>query len=260
MIRAIALIGRFTRARMLVLFETLSLCFTGYRLALSPATWRRPMRAEFARRLRQSTGGGLPAILFLGVILGFGMVFQGVVWLSLAGQQDLLGSLLVTILMRELIPVLVGLLLLGRSGLLGVMELGGMQADGTLRALASQGLDPMLLLVVPMIAAFSVAGFTLGVMFLGMSLLFGFLFAGLLSGQAVSVMAGFDNVLVAMQPIDFAVFPAKLVLVGGVVGAIAAITALGAGEESPGRLLPRGFVRGVPAVFPRSAFTALPPP
>ncbi len=252
--RALARIGRFTRARMLTLLETLAVSAHAARIAVRPASWSVPARAEFRRRLTQAVLGALPATIVLGLVLGLGMVVQAVTWLGFAGQQALLGQVIVTVMVRELVPVLVGLLLLGRSGLVGMIELGAMQRDGTARALASQGVDPMLLLVTPMIVAFALAAFTLGVVFILLALLSGFLTAGLVSGQAQSLPEALDGVLRAMRAIDFAIVPAKLLVIGGLIGAIAAVTGLGRnGAEGTERLLPRGFVRGVLAVVLASA-------
>ncbi len=258
MIRLLARIGAFTRWRARVLLETLAVSAQAAALAVRPGSWRAPVRAEFWRRLAQSLGGAMPATLVLGLILGLGVVLQAATWLGFAGQQQLLGSVIVTIMVRELVPLMVGMLLLGRSGLVGIVELGAMQRAGTTRALASQGVDPMLLLVMPMIVAFALAAFTMGMLFNLLAMFSGFITAGLLTGQAQSLGEALDAVLRAMRPVDYAIVPAKLLVVGGLVGAIAAVTAFDARRsEGPEGLLPRGFVHGVVAIVLASTALSL---
>ena len=81
-----------------------------------PTTWRRTVRDEFRRALRQAVGGGLSTVLITATLIGLAMVSQALYWLGEAGQEGLIGPILVTVLVREVAPLLVGLIVLGRSG------------------------------------------------------------------------------------------------------------------------------------------------
>jgi phospholipid/cholesterol/gamma-HCH transport system permease protein len=216
-----------------------------------PATWRHTtVRDEFKRELRLSLLGGLLTVLVTGVIVGLGAVYQAISWLAFIGQEGLAGRILVTVLVRETAPVLVGLILLGRSGTVTVVEFGAIKASGQLRLLEAQGVDPFTLLVLPRVLALAVAGFTLGVIFLLVAVATGWMaaeFLGLLRSGQVDFL---DNIVAATDRRDFAILAAKLTLTGALVALTSAITGMSATpRDTPSYLLPRGFVRGLTAVL-----------
>ncbi len=222
--------------------------------AVRPGTWRRTVRAEFRRSLRQALAGGLGTTLATAALVGFGMVYQALYWLGIVGQQQLVGSVLVTVLVRETAPVLVGFILLGRSGTVTVAEFGETAATGQVRILEGQGLDPFQLLVLPRTLAYAVAAFTLGMLFLATALATGYL-AGVSLG-AVSDTGGefLNNLVGALGRRDFVLLPVKLLLIGALVALTAAVTGLSSSpHDKPAHLLPRGFVRGALAVLTTSA-------
>lgn len=246
----LARVGAPVRRGALLVLATAGLAAAVAAEAPRPRNWRRPVRSEFHRSLRQSVGGALLSVLVTGCIVGLGLVFQALYWLGVAGQGTLVGRVLVLVLVRELAPLLIGFFLLGRSGTVATVELGELAAGGEVRALEAQGLDPFLLLVLPRAVAFAAAGFALGVLFVAAALLSGY-FAGSAFGAVNATPPEFlDNVLRAMSAADFVVFPFKLVLIGLAVAATAAITGLAAGPgETATTLLPRGFVRGILAIL-----------
>jgi phospholipid/cholesterol/gamma-HCH transport system permease protein len=218
--------------------------------ARRPRSWRRPVRREFRRALRQSVGGGLAMALVTSALAGLTLVAEALYWLGLAGQQELEGSLLVTMLVRELTPLLIGVVLLGRNGTVTVAELGLLQLGGQVRVLVAQGIDPVLLLVMPRTVAYALASFTLGILFILSTLLVGFAAGSLLGAVHGSLWGFLDSVLGAMQVADFAIFPVQMLCTGALVALTTSLTGLTATpEDDTGRLLPRGFVRGVLAVI-----------
>jgi hypothetical protein len=72
--RALAGVGRGTRRRTRFLLLLSSLAFGVLRDAARPSQWRRTVRAEFRRVLRQSVGGGLAPVLVTAVLIGLAMV------------------------------------------------------------------------------------------------------------------------------------------------------------------------------------------
>lgn len=218
---------------------------------LSRGTWRRAtVRAEFRRELRLSLLGGLLTALVTATGVGVGLVYQALTWLAFIGQEGLAGSLLVTVIVREVTPVLVGLILLGRSGTVTVVEFGAIKAAGQLRMLEAQGMDPFVLLVLPRVLALAVSGFTLGLFFLATALATGWLAAGLLAAPGGGPIWLLGEVVAAAERRDFALFAAKLSLIGALVAITSAITGMSATRsDTPSFLLPRGFVRGVVGVL-----------
>jgi len=248
--RVLARIGRAVRShtRFVLLLASLG---AGVVLdGIRPTTWRRTVRGEFRRALRQAVGGGLSTTLVTAALIGLVMVSQALYWLGQAGQEGLIGPILVTVLVREVAPVLVGLIVMGRSGVVIVSEIGGLQFGGQVHALAAQGLDPFLLLVLPRAAALAIACFTLGIVFVVAALMTGFIAGSLVGAVHTPIGSFLERVLLAMHAEDFAVFPAKMIVIGLLVALTACLTGLTASaQDDAARLLPRGFVRGVVAIL-----------
>jgi phospholipid/cholesterol/gamma-HCH transport system permease protein len=226
--------------------------------AVHPASWRRTVRVEFARALRQTVGGGLSTTLVTAVLIGLVMVYQTLYWLGAAGQEALIGSVLATVLVREISPVLVGLIVLGRGGVVVVAEVGALQLGGQVRALAALGLDPFLLLLLPRATAFAIACFTLGMVFVLVALVTGFVAESLLGASTSTLWEFLEQVPLAMAAGDFIVFPAKMIIIGLLVALTAGLTALEADRrDDVAQLLPRGFMRGVTAILLTSVALSL---
>lgn len=227
-------------------------------IAPQPSNWDPATAREFFRRLRQALLGGLPSTLVVGVLIGAGLVFQGISLADATGQQALFADVLVRVLLRELAPAMVGLLLLGRTGAVIAAEILALRDAGALRTLRMQGVDPVRLLVLPPAIACAFAAFALGVALVAVALLAGGGLAFLLGSGQFGLLDSLNDVLLAMQPADIVSFPAKLLIAGLLVGAVSAQTALAAPPDAePGRILPRAFVRGVVAVLLSSGLLTL---
>lgn len=247
---ALAQVGRPVRPHIDFVLMLAALGFGVARAAMRPATWRRTVRNEFQRALRQAVGGGLSTTVVTAALIGLVMVSQALYWLGQAGQEELIGPVVVTVLVREVAPLLVGFILLGRSGVVVVSEVGELQIGGQVSTLAAQGLDPFLLLVLPRATALAIASFTLGLMFVVAALLSGFVAGSLLEAVRISIWSFLDRVLLAMHARDFVVFPAKMIVIGLLIALTASLTGLTAtAQDEAARLLPRAFVRGVVAVL-----------
>lgn len=258
-LRVLAALGAPPRRGVMVVLAAAALALGVVQEALSPATWRRAtVRAEFRRELRMTVAGGLLTVLVTAIVVGLGMVYQAISWLNYVGQEGFVGRLLVTVLVRETTPVLVGLILLGRSGTVTVVEFGAIKASGQLGLLEAQGVDPFTLLVLPRVLALALASFTLGVVFLGTALGTGWLAAELLGLVQAGPVGFMSTVVDATDRRDFALFAAKLAAIGGLVALTSAITGLSATRrDTPSYLLPRGFVRGIMAVLLCSGLLSL---
>jgi phospholipid/cholesterol/gamma-HCH transport system permease protein len=226
-------------------------CATAVAAVLRRETWRRPVRAAFDEALYRVAVQSAPTTLVAGLLLAVVLVTQVVYWLETAGQTQLVGSIVVRLLVREIAPMTVGLIILGRVGTGVLITLGEARPAGWLRQLERQGIDPMVLLVSPRLAAFSIGAFCLGTMLLVSTLLAGYVVASALGLTAVSIWRFGQNVLFAMDPADFIVPPAKCLVMGAAIALVCCATALGRasrGDELQ-RLVQRGFVRGALAIL-----------
>jgi phospholipid/cholesterol/gamma-HCH transport system permease protein len=103
-----------------------------------PITWRHSIRTEFMRQCYQVGARALPFILVSGIFVGFGIVAQSLHWLKVFGSTALFGGFLSAVLVREIAPVLVGLIVIGRSGSTLLVELGTMKTEGQVDMLDAQ--------------------------------------------------------------------------------------------------------------------------
>ena len=249
-LRFVARVGHTTRRRAGFVLTVISLTLGVLLEAVRPATWRRTVRAEFSRSLRQVIGGGLSTTLIAAVLGGLAIVYQALYWLGETAEESLIGTLLVTVLVRGVAPVLVGLIVLGRSGMLMLSELGALRIGRQVEVLEAQGLDPFILLLLPRACAFAAAAFTLGFVFVLAALIAGFVAASLVQVATVPFWSFLDRVLVAMQTSYFVSFPLKMIAIGLLVALTQGLTGLAAGpQDEVAHLLPRGFMRGLLAIL-----------
>ncbi len=247
---ALASVGQFTRVRLGFLLILAAASWGVLQEAVRPMSWRRTVRHEFVLTMRQATAGGLATIMVTAALAGIAMVYEALYWLGVAGEAQLTGSVLVTVLVRELMPLLVGMILLGRSGMLTVTELGMLRIGGQIRTLTAQGIDPFLLLVLPRTLAFALSSFTLGILFAATALVSGYIVSSAFGSLQDSLWDFLDKVVSAMTVNDYMLVPAKLLVTGFLVGLSSCLTGLTAtADDDLARLLPRGFVHGILVVM-----------
>jgi phospholipid/cholesterol/gamma-HCH transport system permease protein len=248
--RVLGTVGAEARRRSAFVLQLAALLWGVLREGVRPATWRRTLRAEFRATLTRVVAGSLGTIAVTALIIGVGLVYEALYWLRTAGQEGQIGRILVLVMFREIAPLLVGIILLGRGGTVAVAELGTLAAGGDVGILRAEGIDIFQYLVLPRAVAFAIAAFTLGMVFVMVALISGFV-AGTLFGVVNTSIFGFlENVLRAMTARDMVIFPAKLILIGLMVALTCCATGLGARDmDAPSNLLPSGFTRGVTAIL-----------
>ena len=221
------------------------------RQSCRPITWRRSIRSEFMRQCYQVGAQALPFILVSGIFVGFGLVAQAFHWLKVLGSTGLFGGVITTILVREIAPVLVGLIVIGRSGSTLLVELGSMKTEGQFHMLDAQGIDPFLYLVVPRVLAFCVCMFLLTTAFVTVAMLAGFL-SGMLVGITQPHFFDFLNRAIgSMSRQTYLLFTLKTITIGFVVALISCKMALSITGVSARVLdiMPRGFAKSALATL-----------
>lgn len=249
--RLLGNLGAFFRQGTSNLLLFVSLGATVLVVAGRRSTWRGPVWAEFMRTLNAVAVSSLSTSIATGVLVGLALVSQAVYWLAVTGQTGLVGQVIVILLIRELVPILVGLLIFGRNGTATLIELGEAHTGGWLRQFEIQGLDPMVLLVVPRTLAFALGAFCMATVLLLSTLLTGYLIAHSLGLVAYSIWDFSDMVQRAMTVRDFIVPPLKCLVIGFMVALVCCATGLGRRDQSDElqRLVPRGFVRSALAIL-----------
>jgi phospholipid/cholesterol/gamma-HCH transport system permease protein len=216
-----------------------------------PITWRHSVRTEFMRQCYQIGAQAFPFILVSGIFVGFGLVAQAFHWLKVFGSTALFGGVMSTVLVREIAPVLVGLIVIGRSGSTLLVELGTMKTEGQVHMLDAQGIDPFLYLVVPRVLAFCICMFSLTTAFVAVALLGGF-FSGVLVGITQFHFFDFLNRAIgSMGWQTYVLFTLKTVSIGFVVAMISCKMALSLTGVSAKvlEIMPRGFAKSALATL-----------
>jgi len=119
----------------------------------------------------------LPMVAFLAGGLGLVIIGQTVFFLSRYGAENYAGTIMATVVVRELGPIMAALLVMARVGAANVVELGTARALGEVEALEALGIDPIHYLVVPRVFGLALASFALTIYFILFALLSGYLFA-----------------------------------------------------------------------------------
>jgi phospholipid/cholesterol/gamma-HCH transport system permease protein len=154
---------------------------------------RRPRDLRVADLMRHLDEVGTRAfglILLLGVLIGVILAFQSSIPMRQFGAEIFIPRLVGISLLRELGPLMAGVVLAGRTGSAFAAELGTMTVNEEVSALRIMGVDPMVLLVLPRLVAATIA---MPVLALLMDL------AGLLGMTGVMLSLGFPTTLVVNQ-------------------------------------------------------------
>jgi len=159
----------------------------------------------------------LPIVGFLGVVLGIVFVGQTVSLMEQVGASNFMGTLMVTVFLREMAPMIAGLLVLARVGTASVVELGTARALGEVEALEVLGIDPIHYLVVPRVVGFAAAVVSLTAYLILISLGSGYVFA-YARGLKASPMEFFTAIAGAMTVMDFPLLVLKTLLFGALTG------------------------------------------
>lgn len=104
--------------------------------------------------LIEKTGpNALPIVLLLGFLMGLILSFQSAIPLKRFGAVSYIPNLVGISLTRELAPLMVGIILAGRTASSFAAEIGTMKVNQELDALSTMGIRPMLFLVLPRLFA-----------------------------------------------------------------------------------------------------------
>lgn len=97
--------------------------------------------------------GSIGIVLLTGFFTGMVLALQSAVQLQTLGMSDLIGRLIAGSMIRELGPVLAGLMVAGRVGSGIAAQLGSMRVTEQIDALNTLGTDPIKKLVTPRVLA-----------------------------------------------------------------------------------------------------------
>lgn len=180
---------------------------------------RRVMRPLIREQLSRSGVRLLGMTMFVATALGLVVIGQTVSLLSRVNADQFLGTVMVTVVVRELGPLLTALIVLSRTGTAHVIELGTARALGDVEALEALGIDPVHYLVVPRVIGMALSVFALTIYLVLGALLSGYLWAFL---QDVPLRPGayFEQLAASLRVLDFVVLAAKSALFGATIALV----------------------------------------
>lgn len=168
-------------------------------------------------QVRFTTLHAVGLVTLLSGILSFLVISQATRELGRFGATDLIGTLIVVAIVRELGPLITALVVVGRSGTAIAAELATNQVLGEVRALEAMGIDPKQYLVLPRFVGSLVSVFTLLVLFDLVAIVAGFAAA---SFNGMSGARYFVIVKDALQFRDVWLTIFKAVAFGLIVGVV----------------------------------------
>lgn len=161
----------------------------------------------------------LPVIAILSVGLGAIIIIQGVALLPQFGQGQLVYTILITVITRELGPILTAFIIAARSGTAIATELGNMVVSHEIEAYVANGISPISYLVVPRFLGVTISLVLLNIYFNIFGLLGSFLVTSLVA--SIDVRDYFFNVLNALTVMDVTVSLLKSAVSGAIISTVA---------------------------------------
>jgi len=228
-------------------------------LALRPSSWTRPTRIVLARQIIFTGYDAIGFVAVVALLTGISVVVQAQVLMGRLGQAELLGPLLVTVIARELGPILVNFIVIGRSATAMAAELAGMKVRHEVDVLDAQGLDPMVFLVMPRAISMAISVFGLAVLFVVFSFGSGYLCGAFMGTGPGDPRFFFRTVISGLSSHDFYNILAKTLIPGLLTAVIAANEGLsveGVATDIP-QAVTRTVVRANLAVFVVSVIVSL---
>ena len=130
-------------------------------------------------QIRFTALDALPLCVLAALLLGAVTLLEMFGQLSAYGVEDYLSRILAQLVIRELGPLMVGILVISRSGTAIATEAASRKLSGELDALHLSGVDPVQYLLLPRLLGGIVSMFSLVILFDAVALLGGFLVAWL---------------------------------------------------------------------------------
>lgn len=161
----------------------------------------------------------MPLVTALALACGGIVVMQASAQLSLLGNADMVGNLMVVIVVREVGPLLTALLVIARSGTAVASELGNMRVNREIEALESLGINPLSYIVFPRLVGGIVSVICLAFYFDAIALFGGFALTRLLHDMPLEFYAA--SLARAIGPEDAGLFIVKNAFSGAVIFVVA---------------------------------------
>lgn len=216
---------------------------------------RRVSREVLVRQVLFTGVEALPFCALIAMMVGSTVVVQAQRNVSAAASAAVLAKLLVVVIVRELGPLVAGIIVIGRSGTAMTVELGNMRVTGEIEAIEGQGIDAVEYLVVPRVVGMAVSLVALALWFVAVSMLTGVIASGLLSGSFAAPLEFARTLAGAVGSVDLIALGVKTLVPGGLIAGIACWEGFTAGPDVTDvpRAATRATVRALTVTFASNA-------
>ena len=174
---------------------------------------RRDFASQVLQQVYFTAVQAIGPVVGLALLVGAFAIVEGVGGLGSLSGADNLGRMVTVVVLREVAPLLTGVVVIVRSVTAIAAEIGQMRVSREIEALEQMGIPPIRQLVTPRLVGGLLSLFGLTVLFAAVALLGGFALAQWLVTLPADVF--FGAALSAATPHDLAAFLVK-VMVGGV--------------------------------------------
>lgn len=238
--------------------HTAAVIGTAIGLSVLPRYWSRPLHKLFARQVLAVGVEPFAFVCGVAVLVGVSVVVQLAFWTGKAGQSQLLGPLLVTVVARELGPILTNIIVIARSSSAMATELGVLKINGQVGASDAGRDDPFLHLVMPRVLGVGVSTLCLTAAFILVALFSGYFFGAWLGTGSRDLWFFTNSVLHALHPQDIVSILVKSILPALFTSASCCIAGLGVGDVTHiPRATQRALTRSIAGLFAISAVVSL---
>ena len=191
-----------------------------------------------------------PILFVVATLFGTIVIIEVVSLMGRVGLSDVVGSLIVVVIIRELGPILTAFLIAGRSGSSLTTYIGSMVINSEVDALATMGVDPIRYLVMPGMIGGCIAMFIMNIFFSTSAIVAGYLMtkgAILLSGNVFNIQLTWSylstEILDAITVTDFIFIIIKPLAFGAIITTNACYQALNISRDM--RQVPKAVSRSV---------------
>lgn len=160
----------------------------------------------------------LAVISVLSIALGAIIIIQGMSLFTQFGQSQLLYSILIAIITRELGPILTAFIIIARSGTAICTEIGNMVVSHEIEAYVSVGINPISYIVVPRFLGVTIAMVLLNLYFNIFGLVGSFLISELV--RPIPADRYFASLLASLKTKDIAASLIKSVFFGMIISTV----------------------------------------
>ena len=165
-----------------------------------------------------------PILFVVATLFGTIVIIEVITMMGKMGFSDIVGSLIVVVIIRELGPILTAFLIAGRSGSSLTTYIGSMVINSEVDALATMGVDPIRYLVMPGLIGGCIAMFIMNIFFSVSAICAGFLMtkgAIFLSGNMLNIQLTWNylstEILNAIDLTDFIFIVLKPLVFGAII-------------------------------------------